>query len=465
MSDPCFATIAEQRRALARRALSAVELAELHLERIRDFEPRVNAFTRIDPDAVLRAARAADRALARGEHAPLLGIPLVVKDIIDERGVPNTAGSALRLDAVALTDATVVTRLRSAGALLIGRTNLHEFAAGATNENETFGQTRNPHDPTRIPGGSSGGTAAAVAAGFATAGLGTDTAGSIRCPAALCGIVGLKPTYGRVSRAGVVPLSWSLDHVGPMARTVGDAATLLRIIAGSDPRDPTTADVPLGPAVRVVRRLRFSTGDPALYADVAPAVRRAVAGARRALRELGLTRVRTRIPLAAVASALQYVIGRAETAAVHLEDLAPARVRYISDDVRGRVELGLGISAVDYLQAQRARTLLRDEVDAALRTADVLVLPTTAAPAPRIGTKAARVAGRRQNLRELLIRLTLPFNLTGHPALALPAGVDEHGLPVSVQIVGRPYDEATVLAVGAALERALALTLRPSPMA
>ena len=462
MNGLALATLATQRRALARRSVSALELAEEHLARIERLEPYLNAFTLVDPDRVRRAARAADRALARGDRAPLRGIPIALKDIVDERGLPNTAGSALRLREVPRRDATAVARLRAAGAVFIGRTNLHEFAAGTTNANATFGQARNPHDPGRIPGGSSGGSAAAVAAGLAAAALGTDTAGSIRIPAALCGVVGLKPTYGRVSRAGVVALAWSLDHVGPLARTVADAATLLAVMAGADPRDPTASDEPLRLGRGAVRGLTFSLGDPYFTTELDGAVAAALARARRLLRAAGLGETRTRIPLVRDSGAIQYLIARPESTAVHLLDLAPARATLIGADVRARLALGHEIGAVDYLQAQRARALLAAEIDAALRIADVLVVPTTAAGALPIGATHAVVAGRRQSQREILVRFTSPFNLTGHPALALPAGLDRNGLPVSLQIVGRPYDEATVLRVGAALERALDMDFVPA---
>ncbi|MSQ37807.1 MAG: Asp-tRNA(Asn)/Glu-tRNA(Gln) amidotransferase subunit GatA [Chloroflexi bacterium] len=463
MSGLALASLTAQRRALARRTVSALELAEEHLVRIERLEPYLNAFILLDPDRVRRAARAADRALARGDAAPLRGIPIALKDIADERGLPNTAGSALRLKVVPTRDATVVARLRAAGAVFVGRTNLHEFAAGTTNANATFGQARNPHDPGRIPGGSSGGSAAAVAAGLAAGALGTDTAGSIRIPAALCGVVGLKPTYGRVSRAGVVPLSWSLDHVGPLARTVADVATLLAVMAGTDPRDPTTTAAPLrlgrgGP----VRGLRFSFTDPYFHRDIDPSIVSALRHVRYLLIDAGLREVKTRIPMVAESGSIQYLVARCESTAVHLLDLVPARAARIGEEVRARLALGRDISAVDYLQAQRARALLVAETDAALEQSDVLIVPTTATGAIPIGATHAVVAGRRQSQRELLVRFTAPFNLSGHPALAIPIGVDGNGLPISLQVVGRAYDEATVLRVGAAIETALGLDLVPA---
>ncbi|MDO8506044.1 MAG: amidase, partial [Candidatus Limnocylindria bacterium] len=435
---------------------------EEHLARIQRLEPYQNAFTRRDPDRVRRAARAADRALAPGDDAPLRGIPIALKDIADERGLPNTAGSALRIKVVPTRDATAVARLRAAGAVFVGRTNLHEFAAGTTNANATFGQTRNPHDPGRIPGGSSGGSAAAVAAGLAAGALGTDTAGSIRIPAALCGVVGLKATYGRVSRAGVVPLSWSLDHVGPLARTVADVATLLAVMAGTDPRDPTTTAAPLRLGHGPVRGLRFSFADPYFHRDIDTSIVTALRQVRRALIDAGLREVRTRIPMVRESGSIQFLVARCESTAVHLLDLIPARAARIGPDVRARLEIGRDISAVDYLQAQRARSLLVAETDAALETSDVLIVPTTATGAIPIGATHAVVAGRLQSQRELLVRFTAPFNLSGHPALAIPVGVDRHGLPISLQVVGRAYDEATVLRVGAAIEAALDLDLVPA---
>ncbi|MBM4420254.1 MAG: amidase, partial [Chloroflexi bacterium] len=317
------------------------------------------------------------------------------------------------------------------------------------------GPTRNPHDPDRIPGGSSGGSAAALAAFLAAGALGSDTAGSIRVPSALCGVVGLKPTYGRVSRAGAAPLAWSLDHVGPMARRVADVAALLRVMAGPDPRDPSAADAPLRLAGRPLRSLRFSLGDPYFHEDVDPSVRAAIGRARAALARAGAEEVRTRIPLARESGAFQMLVSRPETTAAHLEDLVPGRFKRIGNEVRERIALGLKIGAVDYVQALRGRAALAAEVEAALDRADLLLVPVTAAAAIPIGAQGAPVAGRMQSVRELLIRFCSAFNLSGHPALALPAGVDARGLPVAVQLVGRYYDEGTLLRAGAALEEAL----------
>lgn len=458
--------LTELRRMLRRREIGALELADQHLARIDALDPEVNAFVRVDGTAVRAAARAADRAIARGRTAPMLGLPIAIKDIFDERGVANTAGSAVRLRAIARADATVVARLRAAGAVFVGRTNLHEFAAGTTNENRTFGQTRNPWDPARIPGGSSGGSAAAVSVGMAAAALGTDTAGSVRIPAACCGVVGLKPTYGRVSRAGVVPLAWSLDHVGPITRTVRDAAALLEVIAGHDARDRGSSDAPVARyergVGRIVRGLRFSSGDAYFGRDLDPAVRAAVSRANAICAAAGMAPVRTRIPGASTSGAVQFLVARPESTAAHEEEIRSPRARLIGSDVRARLRLGLRITAVDYLQAQRARALLAAEIDGALHQADVLIVPTIAAAAIRIGADGERVGGRWRSQREILVRFCAPFNLSGHPSLALPAGFDRRGLPVSLQIVGRYFEEALVLRVAAMLERELALDLVPA---
>ncbi|MFN2520493.1 MAG: amidase [Candidatus Limnocylindria bacterium] len=461
-----LAPLTQLRRMLLRREIGALELADAHLDRIAALDPRLNAFVRVDRAEVRRAARSADRRLARGSTAALLGVPIAIKDIFDERGLANTAGSALRLRAIARTDATAVARLRAAGAVFVGRTNLHEFAAGTTNDNTTFGQTRNPWDPARIPGGSSGGSAAAVSSGMAAAALGTDTAGSVRIPAACCGVVGLKPTYGRVSRAGVVPLAWSLDHVGPLARTVRDAAALLDAIAGYDALDPATSDAPTSRYERAVGRsvrgLRFSAGDAYFASALDPAVRAALRRAREICAAAGMMRVRTSIPGAATSGAVQFLVARPESSAAHEDEIRSPRAREIASDVRARLRLGLRISAVDYLQAQRARAALAAQVDEALRQADVLIIPTTAAAAIPIGADSERIAGRWRSEREILVRFCAPFNLSGHPSLALPAGFDRRGLPVSLQVVGPYFGEALVVRVAAMLERELALDLVPS---
>ncbi|MCA1657010.1 MAG: amidase, partial [Actinobacteria bacterium] len=365
----------------------------------------------------------------------------------------------------ARSDATVVARLRAAGAVFVGRTNLHEFAAGTTNANRTFGQTRNPWDTERIPGGSSGGSAAAVSAGMAAAALGTDTAGSVRIPSACCGVVGLKPTYGLVSRAGVVPLAWSLDHVGPITRTVRDAAAMLETIAGHDARDPASSDAPAAryesPVGRSVRGLTFSSGDAFFTNELDPAVRGALARAAAVCAAAGMRRMRTRIPGAATSGAVQFLVARPESSAAHEDEIRSPRAREIGGDVRARLRVGLRITAVDYLQAQRARALLASEIDTSLRRADVLVVPTTAAAAIPIGADGERIGGHWRSQREILVRFCAPFNLSGHPALALPAGFDRRGLPVSLQVVGPHFGETLVLRVAAMLERELALDLVP----
>ena len=326
--------------------------------------------------------------------------------------------------------------------------NTHEFAYGTTTINPHYGPARNPHDPARIPGGSSGGSAVAVADGMCCGALGTDTGGSVRGPAALCGVVGLKPTYGRVSRAGVVPLAWTLDHVGPLARTVTDVALLMNAVAGPDPRDPACADVPVPDFCaglgQGVGGLRLGLLRAPQMQRAEPAVRAAVEAAARALAAAGAELTEVEAPLLADAETISYSIMGPEAAAYHLERLR-TRPEGFGGDVRERLEIGAAQPAVDYVLAQRARTLLIAQVNAWFRRVDAVLLPAAARTAPAIGPGASAAMRAYPNPRR-------PFNLTGHPAIGVPCGKDAAGLPVGLQVVGRPWDEVTVLRVAAAWE-------------
>jgi aspartyl-tRNA(Asn)/glutamyl-tRNA(Gln) amidotransferase subunit A len=349
----------------------------------------------------------------------------------------------------------VVRRLRDAGAVLLGKLNMHEHAFGATSENPHFGPVHHPHAPERIAGGSSGGSAAAVADGFCFGSLGSDTGGSIRCPAALCGVVGVKPTYGRVSRSGVLPLSWSLDHVGPIARTVADAAVLLEAIAGYDPADATSAQEPVPPlSARLdvgVRGLRLALPREHFWRPLHPGVRQAINAGISALEQAGATVEEISLPSLEYAPAAQSLILCAEAAAYHREHLAAHYAEY-GADVRMRVLQGLCISATDYLDAQRARQLVRRGFLAALRDYDAFLTPTVPVPAPLIGQQAMEVEGVSAPPIFFLLRNTSPFNLTGLPAASVPCGMAE-GLPVGLQITGKPWDELTVLQIARSVEQ------------
>ncbi|MEU6639245.1 amidase [Streptomyces rochei] len=435
------------------RRLSPVELVDSVLERAREVAS-LGAYVTLTADRARRSALAAERDVAHGRlRGPLHGVPMGLKDLIDVAGTATTASSRVRAGHRAPADSTVAARLTAAGAVLAGKTHTHEFAYGLTTP-----QTRNARDRGRVAGGSSGGSAVAVAAGAATFALGTDTGGSIRVPAALNGVVGLKPTYGLVPRHGVTSLSWSLDHVGPITRTVEDAATVLAALVGHDPRDPASRPAPApghrpatdpddlsGLRVGVPTTYYFDHVDP----EVADAVRRAVD--RLALR--GARLVDVEIPMARYVQAVQWGLMVPEATAYHERTLRTAAGLY-EDDVRVLLEAGELMSAGDHLRAQRARTLMRREWARMLRQVDVVVAPTvplTAVPAGQ--TSVSWPDGTVESVSDAYVRLSAPANITGVPALTVPAGTDRAGLPIGLQVLGRPFDEATVVRVGLAHER------------
>lgn len=449
----CFLGAAELARRMARRELSPVAVVEAHLDRIAALDPKLNAFLRVTAERARDEARAAERELAAGRpRGPLHGVPLALKDLFETAGLATTAGSRILAGNVPARDAAAVARLRAAGLVLVGKTNLHEFAFGTTTDNPHTGACRNPWDLARSPGGSSGGSGAALAAGLCAASLGTDTGGSIRIPAAACGVVGLKPTLGRVSRRGVVPLSWSLDTVGPMARTVEDAALLLDAIAGPDPEDDACSR---RPAESFGRELEAGVGGLALgvprewfFDGVEPGIAAAVEAALAALERAGARRVEVAAPGMAEAHTAHHAVLAVEAAAFHGRWLRERPDDY-GDDVRRGLELGSLVPAVDYVNARRMQTVARRTFAAALERADVLVTPALPAAPLRVGEPMSREPGVAWN------RLLTPFNLAGLPALSVPCGFDGAGLPVGLQVVGRPFAEASLLRVGRALERAM----------
>ncbi len=455
-------TVAEAARLLERRELSPVELTEACLERIQALEPRLNAFITVTGEEALATARERQEELARGQRrGPLHGIPMALKDLIDTAGVRTTAGSRILAERVPREDATVAARLREAGAVFLGKLNLHEFAFGGTNVNPHYGPARNPWDLERIPGGSSGGSGVAVAAGECLASLGSDTGGSIRLPAALCGITGLKPTYGRVSLHGVIPLAWSLDHVGPMCRTAEDCAIVLGAIAGPDGRDIYAADVPvpdyraqLGGGVRGLRvgvpREHFFEGTDA---EVAEAVRRAV----ELLAELGAEVREVSLPHTELLAQTVAAIMVPEVLAYHLNWLRERPQDY-GEDVRLRLEMGVVYPAVAYVQAQRLRRALVQEWGWVFQEIDLLATPTTRIPAPGLEE------GGKVQTTMALIRNTNPFNLTGQPAISLPCGFTRSGLPIGLQLVGRWWEEGTVLRAAHAYQQATDWHRRAPPL-
>lgn len=446
-------TIGETARLLAAKEVSPVELARAALDRAERLNPVLHAFIRLTPERALAEARAAETRHQAGEaRGPLDGVPVAHKDIYETAGIPTTAHSRVLEHHVPARDAAAVRRWAEAGAVTVGKLATHEFAWGGPSTDLPWPPARNPWDPSRFTGGSSSGTGAAVAAGIVCGGTGSDTGGSIRMPAAFCGIAGIKPTYGLCSRAGVLPLAHSLDTAGPMAWTAEDCALLLQAMTGHDPEDPSSANRPtpdlvsnLADGVRGLRigvvRHFFEDDAPA-----SPAVRRAVLGAADALRGLGAEIREVRLPSLLDFNAAGWLILMAEAYAVH-EPWLRIRFRDYGEFLRGRLAVAVAVSAADYIQAQRRRRALCGAVAAAMRDCDLLLTasqPAEARPLEQM-TKWASFEGPN---------FTTPFNLTGQPAMTVCAGFGEGGLPVGVQLAGRPFDDATVLRAAHAFETA-----------
>lgn len=467
-AELCFASATELGQRYRRGEVSPVEVTRALLERIERVNPLLNAFITVTADLALAQARDAERRLrAQGELHPLLGVPYTLKDLYATAGVRTTAGSRVLADWVPTFDATAHARLRAAGAVLLGKTNTSEYAAGPTNANVWYGQAYNPWCTDRIPGGSSGGAGAAVAAGLCPIGLGSDTGGSIRIPAALCGVVGLKPTFGRVSAYGIVPLSWSQDHAGPLTRTVADAALVLQTIAGYDPQDPNCATVPLDDYSAALQRdahgVRIGVPTTHFFDDLDPAVERAVRDALGVLRGLGAEVREVQLPWIDEALDAANVISWVEAADYHRDTFA-ARAADLGPEVQDRVLVGTMLSGVDYVRAQRVRTWLRGRCAELFAQVDVLVSPTTAIPAPPAGAKRVNSGEHSILVRPALTRFTRLANVTGLPAITVPCGFDEAGLPIGLQIIARAFDESTVLRVAHAYERATNWSARRPPI-
>jgi aspartyl-tRNA(Asn)/glutamyl-tRNA(Gln) amidotransferase subunit A len=461
-ADP-YMTIARAAPLIRARALSPTELTEMYLGRIEHLDPTINAYITVTAERARADAARATEEIAAGEYrGPLHGIPIALKDLIETAGIRTTAGSKILADWVPEEDSTVARRLREAGAVLLGKLNTHEFAWGGTTNNPHYGPTRNPWDTTRIPGGSSGGSGAAMAVGLAAGSMGTDTAASIRMPASFCGVVGLKPTFGRVSKAGIVPLSWSFDHAGPITRTVEDAALMLGAIAGYDPDDWGTVPMPV-PDYTVdlgagIRGLRVGVPRQYFFDLLDPEVRAATEAALAVLRDLGAQVRDVELPGVEEAAAARAQWVQVEAQLIHADSLR-TRPQDFGADVLANLSratpdahtLTTGLQTCRIFTARTRRLL--EEVD-------VLVTPTTACVAPPIGQDTVMIEGREMSLGAAVIRLTSPFNTNHLPALTVPCGFTSASLPIGLQIAGRPFDEATVLRVGHAYEQATEWHLR-----
>lgn len=446
-------SIPEAAAALRSEAVTSVDLTEAALAAIEALNPELGAFVLVDRDGALEAAERADQALLSGsEVGPLTGVPVAVKDIIDMSGHPTRCGSDLYANEPVRHDATLVSRLKQAGAVIVGKTTAHELACGVYSA-----PASNPWSVDRVPGGSSGGSGAAVASGIVSMGIGSDTGGSIRIPASLCGVVGLKPTYGRVSRAGVEPLAWSLDHLGPLAATVEGCAATLEVIAGNDPEDPTTAAQPpmdLRTELEAgVDGLRLGVLEGPPIEPMQPAVEERFDTAVDRLADSGAELVEVRIPELAHTLAAEFGIVGPEAGAYHREGVRQ-RPHLIDPAIRSLLVAGLLLPAHQYLRALQARRVITDAIRKAFseHRIDVLVSPTLPATAVKKEQDEIEYGSFAEPATLSYVRTTAPFNLSGMPSISVPAGHDDQGLPVGLQIAGRPYDEATVVRVARTCE-------------
>jgi aspartyl-tRNA(Asn)/glutamyl-tRNA(Gln) amidotransferase subunit A len=444
---------------LRRKEISPIELTAAYLKRIEQLDPQLRCYITVTADKALVDAKRVEAEILSGNwRGPFHGVPVALKDLCSTKGIRTTGGSKILADHVPAFDSTVWARLAAAGAILLGKLNLHEFAAGVTNSNPHWGICRNPYNLERIPGGSSGGSGAAIAARLAAATIGTDTGGSIRIPAAFCGCVGMKQTWSRVSRYGVLPLANSLDHAGPLTRSVRDAALMLQVIAGHDPNDATSSQEPVpnyaaacdreikGLSIGVTRELQTGLSEAVAASFNAALIK---------LQELGASINEVSIPAIKHVSAVVTTITFAEAAEYH-QPWIRTRADDYGKDVRRALEAGMLMPAMHYIRAQRARAMMLAEAQTALQECSVLVAPTSAIPAPRIhiGANALLPNGDPVDMVESILRFTALFNVTGQPALAIPTGLAPDGLPLSMQIIGRAFDEPMVLQIAAAYEAA-----------
>ena len=455
-TDLCSLSISEASGLIARKEISPTELLAAHLHRIEKIDGRLNSFVTMI-DAATDAARSAEAEIQSGNHrGPLHGIPIALKDLFATKGVRTSAGSRVMRDRVPDADSTVAQRFKEAGAVIIGKLQMDEFAMGATSVNSDDGPARNPWDTQRITGGSSGGSAAAVAARLCMGSMGSDTGGSIRVPAAFCGVVGLKPTFGLVSRFGVLPVSWTLDTVGPMTRTVQDAALMLNAIAGHDRRDLSTSGRPVEDYTATlhdgIRGIRVGVLEEAFSAVVQDEVGELARRAVTLLEDLGALVDHTSISLMG-RDGFSGAIMLAEYAAVHLETYRN-RADEISKQAREVIEDGLFVAGVDYVNAHRKRTRFNREFAKIWDQFDVLVGPTERITAPTIEDASVSEASGTESRYPSLSSLAGPFNATGSPAVTVPCGFTRSGMPVGMQIVGRAFGDATVLRVAKAYQDA-----------
>lgn len=449
--------IREVGRLLRTGKISCVELVETCLAEIDSKDAQYNSFLTVTAEQAMETAIERDKELAAGiDRGAFHGIPVAHKDLVYTRGVRTTSGSLIYKDFVPNHNATVVDRLAVGGAVLLGKTGMHELAFGVTSNNPHYGAVHNPHDLEKIPGGSSGGSGAAVALKFVAMATGTDTGGSIRIPASYCGVVGLMPTYGRVSRFGVFPLAFSLDHVGPIASCVEDCALTMNEIAGYDLRDAASSSQPVPdfnlPPLRKLEGVRVGIPTSFYFERLDSEVEAAVKRAIRQAESLGAEIVDLAVPDIAEMTAASRIILWAEAAAVHVNHRDP---KQFGEDLWALMEQGRMVSGVDYVNAQRLRSIYRTQFDAIWQEVDVIATPTTPVVAPAIGQKEVEINGQKEDVRLASTRLVRAINLLGEPALSMPCGKSKGGLPIGLQLIAAPFAEPKLLQIARTLEEAL----------
>lgn len=454
---------------IAGREVSPIEVMESQLRRIEALNPDLNAYVSLYPEAAMAAAKAAEAEIAAGNYrGPLHGIPMAVKDLFQVAGMERTCGSKILFEGVTNSDATSVARLRDAGAIMLGLLNLHEFAFGPTGINPIVGTARNPWNRDYVSGGSSSGSGCATSAALAMATLGSDTGGSIRIPGAMCGVVGLKQTYGLASRAGIYPLCESLDHGGPLARTVRDAALVLGAIAGADADDPSTAQARVGDYTALLGRpldgLRIGVPRDFYFDRLHPEIEQAVGAALAVLEQLGAVVEEVVLPFNRDAVRGWNAMAMAESLSVH-EDHLRDHAEELSPDVNERLRLGKDLTAIDYIRSRQSQTRVREEMAGVLAQTPILAMPTTVIPPVPIETGTIMVGGKEVTGWRVLGQLTRLACFTGQPAISLPCGFTEDGLPIGLQLMGGWFEEPQLLQVADAFEQATEWHLRRPPLA
>lgn len=468
LEEICYLPISNLSHLIKNREVSPIEVVDAFLTRIERLEPKINSFITILFDQAREEGKKAEKEIQKGIYlSPLHGIPYGLKDIFYVKGIKNTSGLKIFDNFIPAFDSTIAYRLKKAGAILLGKLNLHPLAYGVTGENEEYGNMHNPWNIDLVPGGSSGGNASAIASGECPFAIGSDTGGSIRIPSALCGIVGLKPTYGRISRYGMTALSWSQDHPGPMARTVDECAIIMNVLAGYDPMDPNTSkkEVPnYFEALKIdIKGIRVGLIKEILKAPIELVVKEAFLKAIDHLNKLGAIISEISWPIYHHSIPIASIIQMVEATAYHSELIRKDGTK-IYPPVRIRLEAGIFISATEYVQAQRARTLFFRESMKLFEKIDLLVTPTVPITAFPFGKTFLLINDQKFNVISLLTHFTRPFNLNGFPAISIPCGFSNKDLPIGLQIIGRPFDESTVLRAGYTFEQSTEWHLRRPPI-